>query len=78
MSVETKDAVVNRLLAENEEYKKLHEEHSAFESKLEELNQKKYLSPEEDVEFKHIKKLKLVGKDRMERILSATRAGANA
>ncbi|VAX19141.1 hypothetical protein MNBD_NITROSPINAE03-1797 [hydrothermal vent metagenome] len=74
MSVKTDDSVITRLLDENEEYKQLNEEHMDLKSKVELLRQKKHLSPEEDYELAQLKKKKLVGKDRMEKIIFEARA----
>ena len=74
MTAKAVDSVEQELLRNNDEYKKLHTDHLEYESQLEALNQKKFLSAEEDVEFKRIKKLKLQGKDRMDHILQEARA----
>ncbi|HEB72286.1 MAG TPA: DUF465 domain-containing protein [Nitrospirae bacterium] len=74
MSVKTDDSVVTRLLDENEEYIQLNEEHMDLKSKVELLRQKKHLSPEEDYELAQLKKKKLAGKDRMEKIVFEARA----
>ncbi len=54
---------------ENEEYKKLKEEHKKLEQSLEEINKKKYLTPDEEIEKKRIQKQKLQFKDRMAQII---------
>ena len=55
-----KDAeIISLLRNENDEYKKLEEEHKKLEHSLEEMNKKKYLTPDEEVE----KVLELVTKD---------------
>lgn len=74
MSVKTDDSVITRLLEENEEYGQLNEEHIALKIKVEQLRQKKHLSPEEDYELAQLKKEKLAGKDRMEKIVLEARA----
>ncbi len=61
--------LIQRLSEENPRFRKLHEEHLLFEKQLEELEERTYLSPEEDLERKKIKKLKLAGKEEMEEIL---------
>lgn len=50
---------------ENEEFRKLGEEHKNLEEILAEMNNKVYLTSEEEIEKKRIQKLKLVKKDRM-------------
>ncbi|MBA3071328.1 MAG: DUF465 domain-containing protein [Nitrospirae bacterium] len=57
------------LLKENEEYKKLREEHKSLEGALAEIDKKVYLTPEEEVERKRIQKLKLTKKDRMAELI---------
>ena len=51
-------------------YDELVAQHQAFERKLEELTGKTWLTPEEELEVKQIKKLKLLLKDRIARIAS--------
>lgn len=65
---ETKQDLIKRLLEEDEEYRKLHEEHVAFEERIEELL-KRPPSTEIHFEIEKLKKQKLQGKDKMERIL---------
>lgn len=57
------------LLKENEEYKKLGDEHKSLKEALAEIDRKVHLTPEEEVERKRIQKLKLVKKDRMAEII---------
>ena len=76
MTTNSIDEIEQNLLAENEEYKKLHSDHLHYENVLEEFTQKKFLTPEEDVEFKRIKKLKLQGKDRMNQLLEEARSAS--
>mgnify|MGYP003382237697 CR=1 FL=1 len=56
------------LLATNEEYRKLHEEHLVLESQIKALSDKAVLTDAEQVEEVRLKKLKLAGRDRMEEI----------
>ena len=74
MSVKTEDSVITRLLDENAEYRQLNDEHIDLKSKVGDLRQKKHLTPEEDYELKQLKKKKLAGKDRMEKIVLEARA----
>ena len=57
------------LLKENEEYKKLGDEHKNLKEVLAEIDKKVHLTAEEEVERKRIQKLKLVKKDRMAEII---------
>ena len=61
--------IISILRNENEEYKKIEEEHKRLEQSLEDINKKKYLTPDEEIERKKIQKQKLQYKDRMARLL---------
>lgn len=56
------------LLASNEEYRKLYQEHTELESRLKVLSEKVVLTDTEQIEESKLKKLKLAGRDRMEEI----------
>lgn len=58
-------ALKERLVQENEAFRKLYEEHQLCERKLEELKRKNFLSEEEMLEEKALKKRKLSLKDKM-------------
>jgi len=58
--------VRDQLLASNEEFRRLADEHSQYAQRLDSLIQKKYLSEEEKMEEVRLKKLKLHLKDQME------------
>ena len=60
-------------MIEDEEFRRLSEEHVEFERQLDQFNSKSFLTPTEEMERKKIQKLKLAGKDRMEMILSSHR-----
>ncbi len=62
-----------RLMEEDPEFKKLMEEHVAFEGILAGFNERTHLTPAEEIERKRIQKLKLSGKDKMEAILAKNR-----
>jgi uncharacterized protein YdcH (DUF465 family) len=70
----TQDELKAHLMETSEEYRRLASEHSAYGKKLEELNSRHYLTPEEQVEEVRLKKMKLRLKDQMEGILSRHRA----
>lgn len=57
--------IIEYLKKENEEFKKLTQEHQSLKSILAETDKKIYLSPEEEVERKRVQKQKLFKKDRM-------------
>ena len=56
------------LMASNEEFRRLAEEHLQYSQRLDSLTAKRYLSEEEQVEEVRLKKLKLRLKDQMESI----------
>ncbi|PLX83951.1 MAG: DUF465 domain-containing protein [Desulfuromonas sp.] len=66
--VEMEQSLVQQLCETNPRFRRLHEEHVLLEKKLQEFDERVYLTPEEEVERKTIQKLKLVGKDEMEDI----------
>jgi uncharacterized protein YdcH (DUF465 family) len=61
--------IVELLRSQNEEYRKLYEEHKKLEHALKEIDRNKYITPEEEVERKKIQKQKLLKKDRMAEII---------
>ena len=62
------DALRSHLLGENEEYRRLNQEHHEYENRLVALTEKVVLSDDEQVEETTLKKKKLQVKDRMEAI----------
>jgi hypothetical protein len=58
--------VRDQLLATNDEFRRLSQEHSEYQQRLENLIQKKYLSEDEKIEEVRLKKLKLRLKDQMQ------------
>lgn len=68
MGTDTYSETLNRLLTENEEYKKLHAEHALYCKQFNEINRKKLLTPEDETEMVRLKKLKLLTKDKMEKV----------
>ena len=67
-------ALKNRLLERNVEFRNLHEEHQRHEARLAVLSEKAFLTDDERLEEKNLKKRKLVLKDRMYRIMTDFRA----
>jgi hypothetical protein len=65
--------LIEKHINHDEELKKFVEEHIMFEKQLEELNEKVYLTPDEEMKQKQIKKLKLAGRDKIEMILKKYR-----
>ena len=71
-------ALIERLAAENHEFRKLREEHRKCEEELTQLNGRGFLSADDHWRVSELKKLKLIAKDRMEAIIRQARAGAHA
>ena len=60
--------VRDQLLASNDEFRKLAQEHTMYSQRLDSLVNKKYLSEDEKIEEIRLKKLKLRLKDQMEQL----------
>ncbi len=67
--MEINSELAEKIKQENDEFKKLFEEHSTLKQKVEELNKMKFLTAEQEVEKKQHQKQKLKAKDRLEEIL---------
>jgi uncharacterized protein YdcH (DUF465 family) len=63
------DELIERLLKENKDFSKAKESHIQLTRQLEELENKPFLTPQDEMEIKILKKRKLVYKDQMEKIL---------
>jgi uncharacterized protein YdcH (DUF465 family) len=63
--------IKDHLLISDPDFRRLHEEHQRHESRLAELAAKPFLSPEDEVQERELKKLKLALKDRMAHLISA-------
>jgi hypothetical protein len=63
------DALVDRLSRENEQFLKAKQAHAELSKQLDELEKKPYLTPQDEMEIKILKKKKLAWKDQMEKIL---------
>jgi uncharacterized protein YdcH (DUF465 family) len=58
----------DQLLASDEQFRKLAQEHTQYSQRLDSLTQKRYLTEDEKLEEVRLKKLKLRLKDQMESI----------
>jgi len=63
------EVIREELMAKNEEYRRLREEHTQYASQLNSLAAKNFLTEEEKVEEVRLKKLKLRAKDQMEMLV---------
>lgn len=66
-------ALIDRLEPEHPELAQLMERHRGYERELAPLSHARWLSSAEEAEQRRLKRLKLVGRDRIESILSAHR-----
>jgi uncharacterized protein YdcH (DUF465 family) len=67
------EELIARLVKGNETLRRYVEDHTQYEKQLEAYNKRLHLSAEERMERKRIQKLKLAGRDRIERILAEYR-----
>lgn len=71
----TEQEIIELLKKENEEFRKLEEEHKNLKNNLVEIDRKVYLTTEEEVERKKLQKLKLIKKDRMAELIREYKKG---
>ncbi|MBI5055138.1 MAG: DUF465 domain-containing protein [Nitrospirae bacterium] len=69
------DDIINALRSENEEFRRLEEDHRKLDKALDEMNKKKYLTAEEEVEKKKMQKQKLQHKDRIAQLIREYQPG---
>ena len=62
--------LVEKICRENKEFKKLWENHYELKEKIQEFERMKYLTPEEELERKKLKKVKLKEKDLIMQMVS--------
>jgi uncharacterized protein YdcH (DUF465 family) len=74
----TQDDLTARLIAENEEFRRLRDEHQGYEHELDSLKTVPSLSADQHWRISELKKLKLMAKDRMEAIVRQARLGVGA
>ena len=72
------DSLIERLAAENEEFRRLRSEHHAHDSELQQLTKQMPLTPDQQWRIGELKKLKLIAKDSMEAILRQARHSVTA
>jgi uncharacterized protein YdcH (DUF465 family) len=63
------EELIERLIRENEDFLKAKQAHAQLARQLEELENKLFLTPQDEMEIKILKKKKLASKDQMEKIL---------
>jgi uncharacterized protein YdcH (DUF465 family) len=70
-------ALIEHIKETNPEFRQLMVEHLRYERQLEELNNLRFLTSEQEIEKKQVQKIKLRGKDRMAEILKEYKARLN-
>jgi uncharacterized protein len=60
--------VRDMLMSNNEEFRRMSQEHAQYSQRLESLSSKRFLSEDEKIEEVRLKKLKLRLKDQMEQV----------
>ncbi len=65
----TEQEIVEVLKRENDEFKKVYQEHKQLDGLLAEMDKKHYLSPEEEFERKRMQKEKLLKKDKIAELI---------
>lgn len=63
------EAIREQLMADNQRFQRLHEEHAHYAAQLDELASKTYLTEQEQLEEVRLKKLKLWAKDQMQMLV---------
>jgi len=66
--------LVERLLKEDEGFKRAFDTHKNYDKKIDELEKKQHLTTAETIETKRLKKLKLALKDELEEMISRHRS----
>jgi uncharacterized protein YdcH (DUF465 family) len=70
-------ALIEHLKQTNPEFRQLAEEHVQYERQLEEYNNLRFLTSEQELQKKQVQKFKLRGKDRMAELLKEYKAHLN-
>ena len=63
------EELVEKVMKENGEFSKAKQMHAELSQQLDEFERKPFLTPQEEIEIKVLKKRKLACKDQMEKIL---------
>ena len=70
METSTQEELKAHLMASNEGFRQLAEEHASYHAQLEALEAKEHFTPEDDAEEHRLKKIKLRLKDQMNEMLA--------
>ncbi len=71
-------SLIERLTAENEEFRRLRSEHHTYDEQIGQLQQQVPLTADQQWRIGELKKLKLMAKDRMEAIIRHARLSVTA
>ena len=66
------DDLIQELAKESKELKLHLEKHEGYDSRIVELNRRRFLTPREELQKRELQKLKLVEKDRIENLVRET------
>lgn len=69
MPMKIEEPIAEKLLTENETFRRLWAQHQRYELKLADLDRLHHLLPDQELERRTIQKLKLAGKDKMAAIV---------
>ena len=75
--MEINGELLEKIINDNDEFKKLYGAHSNLKNKVEGLNKMKFLTPEQELEKKQHQKQKLKLKDRLEEIVKEYETASN-
>ena len=67
------EELIEKMIKENEEFRKAKQAHSELARQLDQMETKPFLTPQDEIEIKILKKKKLAYKDQMEKILLQNR-----
>jgi uncharacterized protein YdcH (DUF465 family) len=70
--------LIERLAAENHEFRKLRDDHRKYDEELSQIQSRAFLTADQQWRVSELKKLKLISKDRMEAMIRQARANAHA
>jgi uncharacterized protein YdcH (DUF465 family) len=71
------EEIIETLKRENEEFRKLYQEHRELDSMLSEIDKKHYVTPEEELEIHRLKKEKLSKKDKIAELIKNFKSSLN-
>jgi uncharacterized protein len=73
MENHTQEDLKAHLLSNNEQFRSLAEQHAQLKKKIEEIESKPHVTPADELEEQHLKKLKLRIKDQMNEMMAQYR-----